>query len=313
MNEKICENAFKGEDLKVMQSWSLERKVQVTQTRLIEWYKRYDGNVYISFSGGKDSTVLLDLARRIFPDIKAAFCDTGLEYPEVRDFVKTFKNVEFLKPKMNFKDVLEKYGYPVISKEQSQFIQQYRNAKSEKTKDTRINGNRWGMGKISKKWLFMLDAPFKISEQCCNIMKKNPAKKFEKETGLHPIIGVMAEEGSKRVQDYLKFGCNAFEAKRPMSRPMGFWTEQDVLHYLRDFNIPYAECYGEIEETDGKLHTTKCDRTGCVFCLYGIQYENEPNRIQRLEKTHPQLWKYCIDNLKIGMVLDYMKIPYKSE
>mgnify|MGYP000264252689 CR=1 FL=1 len=55
----------------------------------MEWYMRYDGQVFISFSGGKDSTVLLDLARRVYPDIPAVYVDTGLEYPELRDFVKT--------------------------------------------------------------------------------------------------------------------------------------------------------------------------------------------------------------------------------
>jgi len=81
-----------------MQSWSLERKIQVTQTRIIDWYQTWDGAVYVSFSGGKDSTVLLDLVRRIYPDVPAVFCDTGLEYPEIRDFVKTKDNVEWIKP-----------------------------------------------------------------------------------------------------------------------------------------------------------------------------------------------------------------------
>lgn len=66
------------QDLKIMQGWSLERKIRVTQTRIMEWYMRYDGQVFISFSGGKDSTVLLDLARRVYPDIPAVYVDTGL-------------------------------------------------------------------------------------------------------------------------------------------------------------------------------------------------------------------------------------------
>lgn len=81
------------EDLKTMQEWSLERKIRVTQTRIMEWYMHYDGNVCISFSGGKDSTVLLDLARRIYPDIPAVFVDTGLEYPSIRSFVKSKENI----------------------------------------------------------------------------------------------------------------------------------------------------------------------------------------------------------------------------
>lgn len=102
------ENKYTVEDLRIMQSWSLQRKIQVTQTRIIEWYQKNNGKVYVSFSGGKDSTVLLDLARRIYPDIPAVFIDTGLEYPELRDFVKTIPNVT-----LGMKNVLEYIGVKI--------------------------------------------------------------------------------------------------------------------------------------------------------------------------------------------------------
>ena len=133
---------YTSEDLKQMQSWSLDRKIQVTQTRIIEFYQHYEGKVYISFSGGKDSTVLLNIARKIYPDIEAVFVDTGLEYPEIREFVKTHKSVFWIKPKLHFKEILEKYGYPVISKEQANFIDECRNTKSDKLRDIRLNGNK---------------------------------------------------------------------------------------------------------------------------------------------------------------------------
>ena len=109
-------------DLYQMQSLPLEAKIKMTERRLQDWYDYYEGQVYVSFSGGKDSTVLLHIARRLFPDIKAVFVDTGLEYPEIRDFVKSFDNVDWLKPKMNFRQVIEKYGYPFISKEVSNCV-----------------------------------------------------------------------------------------------------------------------------------------------------------------------------------------------
>ena len=168
-------------ELRLMQNYPLELKIMKTKLRIQEWVSYYGlEGVYVSFSGGKDSTVLLHIARELYPNIKALYIDTGLEYPEVKQFVKTWDNVDIIRPKMSFKQVIEKYGYPVISKEQSQYIYQYRNAKSEKTKETRLNGNKWGRGKISNKWKYMLDAPFKISDQCCNVMKKNPAKENEK-------------------------------------------------------------------------------------------------------------------------------------
>lgn len=289
------EKKYTSEDLKEMQTWPLERKIQVTQTRLIEWYQHYDGKVYVSFSGGKDSTVLLDMARRIYPDIEAVFIDTGLEYPEIRKFVKTFDGVTWLKPKMNFRQVIEKYGYPLISKEQAAFIQECRTTNSEQLRAIWLNGNKYGRGKISKRWVPLIAAPFKISDKCCDVMKKSPAKQFEKRTGKTAIIATMATESGQRASNWMMYGCNAFSKKRPTSQPMSFWTEQDVLLYLKRFNIPYASVYGEIVEDDkGNLHTTGCIRTGCVFCAFGAHLEKEPNRFQRLRQTHPKLWEYCM-------------------
>ena len=105
-------------DLYQMQSLPLSAKIRMTEYRIREWveYYGYDG-VYISFSGGKDSTVLLDIARKMYPKIGAVYVDTGLEYPEVREFVKQYENVEIIRPKMNFRQIIIKYGYPMIGKE----------------------------------------------------------------------------------------------------------------------------------------------------------------------------------------------------
>ena len=110
-------------DLYQMQSLSLRAKISMTKRRINEWVDMYgkDG-VYVSFSGGKDSTVLLDIARQLYPNIKAVFVDTGLEYPEIRLFVKTVSNVDWIRPKLTFRQVIEKYGYPFISKEVSECV-----------------------------------------------------------------------------------------------------------------------------------------------------------------------------------------------
>lgn len=112
------------DDLKQLQALPLHLKVALTKSRIRQWVNEFgtDG-VYVSFSGGKDSTVLLHLVREIYPEVPAVFCDTGLEYPEIRDFVKTFDNVVWLKPKMTFRKVIEKYGYPFISKEVSEVVE----------------------------------------------------------------------------------------------------------------------------------------------------------------------------------------------
>lgn len=256
-------NKRTGEDLKILQGLDLDLKIEITKRRIEDWYEEFDGEVYVSFSGGKDSTVLLHIARSMYPDIPGVFVDTGLEYPELREFVKTIPNVEWLKPKMNFKKVIETYGYPIIGKEQAAFIQEYRDTNSEKLRDIRWNGNKWGRGKISEKWKFVVDAPFKVSDKCCDIMKKKPAMEYEKRTGRKPIIATMANESAQRLSNWFMYGCNAFDAKRPMSKPMSFWTEQDILEYIKKYDLSYASVYGEIvKDSDDNYMTTGCDRTG---------------------------------------------------
>lgn len=275
------------------------------------------GQVYVSFSGGKDSTVLLDLVRKIYSDVPAVFVNTGLEYPEIRDFVKTKENVVNLRPKMSFKQVIEKYGYPFPSKEQAAFIQEYKTTKSEKLKDIRLNGNKWNRGKISKKWLYLIDAPFMVSDKCCDIMKKAPLKKYEKETGRYPIIGTMACESDQRQSNWQMYGCNAFKKKRPTSQPLSFWTEQDILTYIKQNGLNYASVYGDIIQNDNNEYiTTKCERTGCMFCMFGCHLEKEPNRFQRMKVTHPKLYEYCLRDwdaggLGIKRVLEYINVKYE--
>lgn len=112
------------QELQQWQSLPLNVKILMTKQRIRDWINEYgEDGVYVSFSGGKDSTVLLDLVRQDYPNVKAVFVDTGLEYPEIREFVKTFDNVDWLKPKMQFKEVIKKYGYPFISKEVGECVQ----------------------------------------------------------------------------------------------------------------------------------------------------------------------------------------------
>ena len=104
------------DDLTQMHMLPLSEKIAMTERRITEYYEFFDGQVYVSFSGGKDSTVLLHIARGLYPDIPAVFCDTGLEFPEIREFVKSIDNVVWLRPEMNYKTVIKTYGYPIITK-----------------------------------------------------------------------------------------------------------------------------------------------------------------------------------------------------
>ena len=301
-------------DLQQMQSLPLSAKIIMTQQRIKAWYEHWDGEVYVSFSGGKDSTVLLHLAREIYPDIEAVFVNTGLEYPEIQQFVKTFENVTILRPEMRFDEVIKKYGYPIISKETSENIFIARKNPLSRCA-TKFDENseyvkKYGTQYCLSKWKPILDSDIPISHMCCNVMKKKPAKEFEKRTGKKPILATMASESKLREKMWVQNGCNGFDMKRPTSNPMAFWTEQDVLQYIKEKNLPIASVYGEITYADnpdqmrledfgfdyggGKLCTTGCNRTGCIFCGFGCHLDKSPSRFERLKETHPKQYTYCI-------------------
>lgn len=118
-------NIHTKEDLINLQNLSLDMKITLTKMKIeeyIEWCEAYGYEPVVSFSGGKDSTVLLHIARQVKPDIKAVFSNTGLEYPELQAFVRRQNNVDIVRPSMMFTDVVTTYGYPVISKEVAEAI-----------------------------------------------------------------------------------------------------------------------------------------------------------------------------------------------
>ena len=169
-----------------------------------------------------------------------------------------------------------------------------------------------GMTQFScEKYKFFLDSPFEISDRCCRVMKKAPVHEYAKKTGRKAITGQMAAESRLRQQQWLRFGCNGFEMTIPVSSPMSFWTEQDVLQYIVEHKLQIASVYGDIVEDygdqfDGQMDicdfgladnvrgykTTGCRRTGCVFCGYGAHLEESPTRFERLKITHPKLYEY---------------------
>lgn len=301
----MAEYKITPEELKYKLSLSLSHKVDLTCERIEQWHEHYNGLIYVAFSGGMDSTVLLDIVRNkaFIPDAKsvpAVFNDTGLEYPEIRNFVKTIDNVVWLKPKLTFKEVIEKYGYPLISKDQSKYLYELRRTKSDKLKDLRLNGNKWGLGKISKKWKFLIDAPFNISHKCCDELKKKPAIIYEKQTGRKAIVGIRTGESQQRQVGYMQKGCNAYDSVRPISMPLAFWTDKDIIEYIEKYNIPYSPIYD-----------MGYDRTGCMFCMFGVSREKHPNKFQKMKITHPKIYEYCINKLGLGYVLDYIDVDYK--
>lgn len=343
------------EDLKDYQALSLDEKIALTQNNIRAWYRHWNGQIYVSFSGGKDSTVLLHLVRDMYPDAKAVFADTGLEYPEIRQFVKSYDNVDTVYPaeynrkkqeyeRVNFKQIITEWGYPIIGKEVSDSI--YGARRGQKSRTNKMNGLDVGSMLDLRKYLPLLEAPFRISAHCCSVMKKNPMKRYSKQTGKVSLTAEMAAESLLRTQQWLDHGCNGFELKKPKSTPMAFWTEQDILHFIKRENIPISSVYGDIEYKDQPeqmrmeeyvgcsidkaaegLCTTGCHRTGCIFCAYGAHREKGEGRFQRLAHTHPRQYEYCIKGgewvngqwqpnnkgLGMGFVFDYINDIYGKD
>lgn len=190
-------------------------------------------------------------------------------------------------------------------------------AKSRGSETERRRGDIHGAGVGGKsqfnkeKWLPLArDVPVLISHYCCFKMKKSPMHKYQTANKYKPILATLAEESRVRKQGWIRHGCNAFESKNPMSQPMSFWTEQDVLAYIVKYHVPIASVYGDIVSagSDGNdypavdctgsvqcnLKCTGCQRTGCIFCAFGMHLEKGETRFQRLAKTHPRQYEYCI-------------------
>lgn len=283
-------------DLAKLQSLPLDMKVAYTKARITEFYIMENGRIYVSYSGGKDSTVLLDLVRSMYPDVPAVFVDTGLEFPELREHVKKTPDVIWLKPESSFRKVIIENGYPVVGKEISKAIEQAR--KGNPNGISRMNGDgRYGY----RRYAYLLDAPFRISGRCCDILKKEPTRKYHRETGRCPVIGTRAEESKLRTQAFNETGENRYNSRIPTSNPLSIWTEDDVWNYIRSRGLDYPDVYDN-----------GWKGTGCIFCCFGITQDRE--RFLRLKATHPSLWEYCmrpLDQGGLGMreVLDYMHIP----
>lgn len=289
----------------------LDEKVLWAREVIVEFFAQFGGEVYVSFSGGKDSEVLLHIVRSMFPNVPAVFCDTGLEYPEIRTHVKKFDNVVWMKPKMKFTDVVSQLGFAVASKEVAQKVAQLLSTKSLKLFLKRLYGDAKGNGKLPIKWRILLTSPFKVTDKCCEVFKKEPFRRYQKATGRKPMQGTKADgEGTLRTTSYMRTGCNSFETGKEKSRPISIFTDKDIWDYAAIHNIRFAEIYYD-KIINGQL-IKGADRTGCMFCLFGIHLEpkDKPNRFQRMAITHPRQYKFCIENVGIGKVLDFIGVKY---
>lgn len=274
--------------LRARQAWPLEAKIDHTVGAIdafLAYCREHDRNPYVSFSGGLNSTVLLHLARRVFgADLKGVFCSTGNEFPEIVRFVRHTSNVEIIHPALTPREVMEQYGFPLVSKEQAQAVRQIRTTESEKLRNYRLHGDGVRRaGVLSTRWRYLVDAPYMTSEKCCEILKKRPFRHYNATTRSLSMVGTIAAESKLRQSQYIRRGgCNAFDSdpRKVHSAPLSIWTGADCWEYIRRYDVPYCEIY----DVEG------IERTGCVFCGFGAQING--SRFRVLYERYPKL--YCM-------------------
>ena len=255
--------------------------------------------VYISYSGGKDSTVLSHIAKTIYPNILHLFANTTNEYPETIQHIKweieeNGTNIITVFPQSpngeiwTFKKVVDYYGYPMFSKKISNAIRTYQHARSPRTKQNSIDY----IDRKFKKYKKYINLP--ISDKCCDKLKKEPLRRKANELGLDcAILGILASESYQREKDWLEYGCNVFHKRKDnQCRPLSFWTDDDIYEYIQRYNVRIS-----------KLYEMGYNRNGCMYCGFGVHMEPKgTNRYQTLKKTHPIQYDYFIKNFGEIMV-----------
>lgn len=280
--------------LESLQKMNLESKIIQTQYLIRQTVYEFGiDKVYISYSGGKDSTVLSHIAKSMYPDILHLFANTTNEYPETLEHIKWEQekndtNIITVIPRdvngelWTFKKVVERYGYPMFSKRISNAIRTYQHALSARTKQNAQDYIDRNFKKYEKY------KNFPISDKCCDKLKKEPLRRKAKELGLEcAILGILATESYQREKDWLEYGCNVFhERKDNQSRPLSFWTNNDILEYIERYNVRIP-----------KLYEMGYTRNGCMYCGFGVHLEPDGhNRYQKLKKTHPNQYNYFLNN-----------------
>ena len=281
----------------------LENKITDAMHRIEDVFNETEGKCYVSFSGGKDSTVILALIKMCeelytIPKngIVAVFCDTGIELGATRDFVRWCKenwypNIEIIRPEKSFSWVLDNKGKPIKSKMKSDYIGRYQRTRNNETLSFQYilgvgkDGKIYKKTKLADKDMHMIhdDFDIKASSKCCEFLKKKPFEKYQKEKGFKGYIqGIRTGEGgvremsaNKRVHNGGKI-CTATKGDYIVKMPIIDWSNDDVDQFIEKYNVPLSKAYTEYG----------LKRTGCMGCPFAVSiasnlevlYKHEPNR-----------------------------------
>ena len=281
----------------------MEQKIIWTQNRVKDFYDALDGNVYLSFSGGKDSQVLAEIIKEMpepYKSIELVFFNTHNENPSVFEIVRQY-GATIVDSPMRPRQVIEEYGYPLFNKDVANVIDDIQ--RNVPYTNDPLAKRREQIDKIKEKYRDFIKSPLRISDKCCDVLKKRPSSQLSRQTGKKPIIGTLATESRNRMITYLNNGCNTFSKGNTKSTPMSIWKKSEILDFIVSRNIRIAECYGA-EIVNGECRLVGVKQTGCMFCGFGkgmgfaykILKSRHPEYYARLEKNKKAyLHKYLAD------------------
>ena len=227
---------------------------------------------YLSYSGGRDSHFLYWFIKEYahIEGIKIIGINTYMEHQEILARIK--KNCDkVLLPILKPFEIKEKYGIPCFSKEQDFYIYYWQNAlrngkEPSKTIKDKIYGTYktgFNISKKAREYVLSGNA-HKITHLCCHYLKKEPARRFEKESGLKPILAIRGEESSMRKTQYQS--CFTKDKK---FTPIYDLTDELLKEIEKKYYIEVPEVYNYVS------------RTGCMGCPYG-SYKHDTEKELKL-------------------------------
>lgn len=328
----------------VKQNMDYDFKKNYAYKRAWEFYEECGKrglNCHVSV-GGLDSITLFIFLKKIgihIPGVSASL----LEDKSIQKIHKQL-GIEVVQPYKNKSQILQEFGFPVLSKEIASKIETLQNP-TEKNKTVRhaiMTGETGEYGgyrkntrmKMSQKWLEKFGGyenetegtnyqipDFKVSSKCCYYLKEKPCDDWAKQHNSVPYLGLMASEGGRRQKSLMINGCNYFGRTTIRSAPFAIFNRQDLLRLAVELNVPVPEIYGGIlQDENGQYYTPKAQRTGCSMCGFGIHLEKRPHRFDLLKESNPKEWEYwmfncCKDNdgKRYGWskVLDYIGVEWR--
>ena len=302
------------------QNLPYEVKVRRAELRAREFIQELDRrgmNAHVSV-GGLDSIVLMMFLRKIGINVPAV----SVSSLEDKSIIKVHKQlgVISLRPGKQKTEILQEFGFPVISKKIAGRIDTLQNP-TDRNKTVRhaiITGECGAQGHFAKNSRMKL--PMKWLQLFAGYENKNEGVNYQ----IAPFLGLMASEGGQREEALVEHGCNYFGKSVIRSAPFAPFLRQDLLQLALDLDVPVPEIYGEIaRKADGTLYTTKAQRTGCSMCGFGVHLEKRPHRFDMLRERNEKEWEFwmyrcCVDQetgerFGWGRVLDYIGVRWEDK